>query len=399
MAPHAGGAGRSGACSLRGPRFSFRLVLGDQAGFQELVTQVLHRWRSIPYIGARKAVPCRSSPCPVIWAAPLLGAGGVVTCFTSSPPPPSALATVACQSPSTRRPRRASSPEDPPKVVASAAEKLPPEEVADTQRGAPHPVHERRGHRSAWGPTPTRPPSAPGGAAAQAPSPLLTETRTLRAGPGGVSGDFHAVLDNSRDQGLEVLRVGGKVRPQPLWHLPPASADRGMGERTRAELTGAIRDVDALFRGRLQLSPQGTVTHEGRTAWRYVVALGPEGDTGTAPLALPALAEPKGGRDETTKRRLAFFDARTPKSLSARCWWTPPPPSSSRPASTGASPCPPMRPVAPPSCAWCWIPPCLKSGRILRPAAGELPAGRGQAAGYRRRAGPLWGSSQQARGE
>ena len=89
-----------------------------------------------------------------------------------------------------------------------------------------------------------------------------------------------------------------------------------MGERTRAELTGAIRDVDALFRGRLQLSPQGTVTHEGRTAWRYVVTLGPEGDTGTAPLALPALAEPKGGRDETTKRRLAFFDARTPKSLS-----------------------------------------------------------------------------------
>jgi hypothetical protein len=33
-------------------------------------------------------------------------------------------------------------------------------------------------------------------------------------------------------------------------------------------------------------------------------------------MALPALAEPKGGRDETTKRRLAFFEHRTPKSLS-----------------------------------------------------------------------------------
>jgi hypothetical protein len=125
------------------------------------------------------------------------------------------------------------------------------------------------------------------------------------------------VLENSRDQGLEVMRVGGQVYARNRYGtFRQRLRDRGIAERTRAELTGAIRDVDSLFRGRLHLAPQGTVTYEGRTAWRYSVDLGPEGNTGTTPMALPALAEPKGGRDETTKRRLAFFEHRTPKSLS-----------------------------------------------------------------------------------
>jgi hypothetical protein len=87
-----------------------------------------------------------------------------------------------------------------------------------------------------------------------------------------------------------------------------------MAERTRAELTGALRDVDSLFQGRMLLVPQGTVTHEGRTAWRYQVKLGPKAHD-TAPRNLPALLEPKNGRDETTRRRLAFFDQRSPQSL------------------------------------------------------------------------------------
>jgi hypothetical protein len=90
--------------------------------------------------------------------------------------------------------------------------------------------------------------------------------------------------------------------------------DRGMGERTRAELTGALRDVDALFQGRLQLVPEGTVTHEGRTAWKYEVKLGPPSEANPS-RALPALLDPKGGRDETTRRRMAFFEHRVPKTL------------------------------------------------------------------------------------
>ncbi|MFL5356862.1 hypothetical protein [Archangium sp.] len=231
-----------------------------------------------------------------------------------------ALAAVACQDPVDKAAKaRIFSPEDPPKVVASAAEKLPPEDVADSPRVARRilsmdasEVTERLGPHSYKATVTYEWAGAPGTAPVK-----LTETRTFRAGPGGVSGDFHGVLENSRDQGLEVMRVGGQVYARNRYGtFRQRLRDRGIAERTRAELTGAIRDVDSLFRARLHLAPQGTVTYEGRTAWRYSVDLGPEGNTGTTPMALPALSEPKGGRDETTKRRLAFFEHRTPKSLS-----------------------------------------------------------------------------------
>lgn len=231
-----------------------------------------------------------------------------------------ALAAVACQDPVDKAAKaRIFSPEDPPKVVASAAEKLPPEDVADNPRVARRilsmdasEVTERLGPHAYKATVTYEWAGAPGTAPVK-----LTETRTFRAGPGGVSGDFHGVLENSRDQGLEVMRVGGKVFARNRYGtFRQRLRDRGIAERTRSELTGAIRDVDSLFRGRLHLAPQGTVTHEGRTAWRYSVDLGPEGDTGTPSMTLPAIAEPKGGRDETTRRRLAFFEHRTPKSLS-----------------------------------------------------------------------------------
>jgi len=230
-----------------------------------------------------------------------------------------ALAATACTDPVDRAAKaRIFSPEDPPKVVASAAEKLPPQEVASDARVARRvlgmdaaEVTERLGPH-AYKATVTYEWTSEA-----TPLPVkLTETRTFRAGPGGVSGDFHGVLENNRDQGLEVIRVDGKVYARNRYgHFRQRLRDRGMAERTRAELTGAIRDVDALFRGRMKLEPQGTVTYEGRTAWRYAVKLGEAlaPDTGQV---LPALLEPKGGRDETTRRRLGFFEHREPLSLS-----------------------------------------------------------------------------------
>jgi hypothetical protein len=228
-----------------------------------------------------------------------------------------ALGAAACTDPVDKAAKaRIFSPEDPPKVVASAAEKLPPQDVADnpyiarrilgmeaaevTERLGPHSYKATVNYE--WT---TR----------DAPPVKLSETRTLRAGQGGVSGDFHGVVENSRDQGLEVMRVEGKVYARNRYGtFRQRLRDRGMGERTRAELTGALRDVDALFQGRLQLVPQGTVTHEGRTAWKYEVKLGPPSETGT-PRKLPSMLEPKGGRDETTRRRMAFFEHRVPKTL------------------------------------------------------------------------------------
>jgi hypothetical protein len=229
------------------------------------------------------------------------------------------LAALGCQDPVDRAAKeRIFSPEDPPKVVASAAEKLPPEDVAGNPRVARRildmdaaEVTERLGpHRYQA----TLSQEWMGGSDT---SPVrISETRTFQAGPGGVSGDFHGVLENSRDQGLEVMRVEGKVYARNRYGpFRQRLRDRGMAERTRAELTGALRDVDTLFRGRIHLTPQGTITYEGRTAWRYDVSLGPEGHTLPAGPELPQLLESRKGRDETTRRRLAFFAHRVPRSL------------------------------------------------------------------------------------
>ncbi|MFP2930971.1 hypothetical protein ACLESO_38390 [Pyxidicoccus sp. 3LG] len=229
-----------------------------------------------------------------------------------------ALAAAGCSDPVDKAAKaRIFSPEDPPKAVASAKEKLAPEDVASnprvarrilgmdaaevTERLGPHRFQSTLGYE--W-------------TAADANPVKLTETRTFRAGPGGVSGDFHGVLENSRDQGLEVMRVGGQVFARNRYGpFRQRLRDRGMAERTRAELTGAIRDFDSLFQGRLKLTPDGTVTYEGRTAWRYTVTLGPASDGATDARPLPALIAPRNGADETTRRRNNFFAHRVPRSL------------------------------------------------------------------------------------
>jgi hypothetical protein len=214
--------------------------------------------------------------------------------------------------------KRIFSPEDPPQAILSAAEKLPPENVADdvalarrvlgmgaaetTERLGPHRYTANLAFE--W--------STPGGGK----TIRLAETRTLIAGPGGVSGDFHATQENNREMGIEVMRIQmGVYARSRFGKFRQRLRDRGMAERIREETFGAIGDFDSIFQGRLKLTAaQGTVTHEGRTAWKYEVKLGPPGEA-TPSRNLPALLEPKGGKDDTTRRRMAFFEHRVPKTL------------------------------------------------------------------------------------
>lgn len=225
------------------------------------------------------------------------------------------LLCAACPDPVDRAAKvRIFSPEDPPQAVAAAKEKLPPQEVADdpkvarrvlgmgaaeaTERLGPHQANATIGFEWTTGGKNVR----------------LTETRTLLAGSGGVSGDFHAKFENSRDQGVEVMRVKGVVYARSRYgKFRQRSRDRGMAERLREEAFRAMPDFDELFRGRIKLTAQGTSTLEGRTAWKYVVSLGeaPPGVESTWPA--PQLA--KNGPDETTARRLAFRDLRAPRTL------------------------------------------------------------------------------------
>jgi len=210
--------------------------------------------------------------------------------------------------------KRIFSPEDPPQAVAAAKQKLPPEDVADKPEiarrvlgmGAAETTERIGPHRYAaklkfeW--------TAGGRTVA------LSEERTFLAGPGGVSGDFSASESNNQDQGLDVMRVKGEVYARSRYgKFRERKRDRGMAERMREEIYGGVRDFDKMFRGRLKLTAQGTATVQGRTAWRYVVSLGPPlNDDGSK---LPPLAVAKNGADDTTLKRLRFYDAREPRNL------------------------------------------------------------------------------------
>src|SRR6185503_9680149 len=208
--------------------------------------------------------------------------------------------------------KRIFSPEDPPKAVASASEKLPPENVADDPRiarrilgmGAAETTERIGPHR--YTATVTFEWTASGSGK----TTRLVENRSLVASRGGFAGDFHGTIDNSHDQGLEVMRVAGKVYARNKYgKFRQRMRDRGIAEREREEIFRAIGDIDELFQGRLKLSPQGTISHEGRTAWRYEVSLGPALAAATENAAkLPPPAQPKSGVDDSTKRRITFYE-------------------------------------------------------------------------------------------
>lgn len=211
--------------------------------------------------------------------------------------------------------RRIFSPEDPPKVVASALERLEADKLESDPNSARRVLQmgaaettERMGPyqfkattRFHW--------------TAGSKSIQLSENRVLVAGPGGVNGDFQGQIENSEDQGLEVVRVGGAVYARNRYgKFRQRQRDRGMAEREREEIFGALRGYDALFLGRLKLTSNGTTKYQGRSAWKYTVGLAPEGNR-TEPAQLPPLPLPKGGIDPGTARRSAFWDERLPKSL------------------------------------------------------------------------------------
>jgi hypothetical protein len=215
--------------------------------------------------------------------------------------------------------KRIFSAEDPPQAILAASEKLRPEDVADdakvarrvlgmgaaeaTERIGPHKYTANLSFE--W--------STPGGTK----TVRLSETRTLIAGKGGVSGDFHAIQENNRELGIEVLRVHSEVYARSRFgKFRQRLRDRGMAERIREETFGAIGDFDSIFQGRLKLTAaQGTVTHEGRTAWKYTVALGPPPNLPEKTLPPNILPLRDAGLDDQTRRRQDFYQARIPRTL------------------------------------------------------------------------------------
>lgn len=234
-----------------------------------------------------------------------------------------AILSLGCTDPVDRAARdRIFSPEDPPKVVSAAKEKLPPENVADdsaiarrvlgmsaaevTERIGSHVYTAKLSFEWNTGSKDTV---------------RLEETRKLIAAEGGVAGDFHGVIENSREQGIDVLRVGGKVYARSRFGpYRLRLRDRGMAERVRSEVQGALRDFDQLFQGRMKLTAEGTETREGRLTWKYGVTLEETAAPTLETVSLAAPVEPKGGLDSATRNRMIFAEHRVPKSLTGTVW-------------------------------------------------------------------------------
>lgn len=226
---------------------------------------------------------------------------------------------AACSDPVDRAAKeRIFSPEAPPAVVASAKETLDPQKLASdpklahrvvdmgsaevTERIGPHRFSAEVSFTWTTGKEAVK----------------LTETRLLESAAGGVSGDFHARIENSRDQGLEVVRSRGQVFARSKFgKYRLRLRDRGMAERTRDETAGALRELDGLFQGRLELALEGPTSVEGRSAFRYTVRLADAaGGKPTRGETPPAVAYGRGGLDEDSTRRQRFIDQRRPKKLS-----------------------------------------------------------------------------------
>jgi len=227
---------------------------------------------------------------------------------------------AACTDPIDRAAKeRIFSPEDPPPVVASAKEAIDAQKLASdpklthrvldmgpaeaTERLGPHRFTAEVTFEWSSGNQKTK----------------LTENRLLESAAGGVAGDFHARIDNSRDQGLEVIRARGQVFARSKYgKYRLRLRDRGMAERTRDETAGALRQLDALFQGRLELALDGPTSVDGRPAVRYTLRLAEAAAPAKVAKAEtpPPVSYARGGLDEDSARRQRFMDQRQPKKLS-----------------------------------------------------------------------------------
>lgn len=235
-----------------------------------------------------------------------------------------ALLAAACTDPVDKAAKqRIFSPEDPPKAVARANEPLAADKVDQD------PALERRilemGEDEATeriGPHVESATITFDWTALNAAPVSLTETRTLEAGKGGVEGDFHATVENTRDQGLEVIRHAGVVYARSRY-MPfrERKRDRGMAERERGRLGGSLREVAALFGDRLKLTRAGGLSYEGRSTYHYVVTLADKAPFADgAGVELPPQVDAKGGVDATTSRRRHFASGRQPTELHGDLW-------------------------------------------------------------------------------
>jgi len=143
------------------------------------------------------------------------------------------------------------------------------------------------------------------------------ELRQLAGGDFSLESDIDPGRGPGSDTGLRVIWVKGmsyarsRYAPSGAWRERPT--DRGRdARRFRDESFLAAADVADLIGPALKWVARGEATWLGRRARRYALALDP-GAYAPGPSHLGE-SPPEGGRDEDTRKRLAFLDGRRPIS-------------------------------------------------------------------------------------
>lgn len=141
----------------------------------------------------------------------------------------------------------------------------------------------------------------------------LTEDHRLVIG--GL-GDFHARVENDRDQAMEVVRVAGRVYGRSKYgRFRVRNRDHGRAEAQRDQAFVALRTFYDLVDGRIALAGGEALEHLGRPARRFLASLADRPPVLPA-AELPPPEYPRDGPSAGTARRLKFTDQRSPKSVS-----------------------------------------------------------------------------------
>ena len=148
----------------------------------------------------------------------------------------------------------------------------------------------------------------------------LSEKRALEQ---AAAAEYAVHTENSRDSGLDVVRLSDRTFARSRYHkFRERKRDRGQADMVREDAFGALHTAESIANNRLALTRDKREEIGGRGARRFgfMIAQKPLKPLGPDPWKLPALQYPAGGPDQPTKRRADFVNLRAPKAVEGALW-------------------------------------------------------------------------------
>jgi len=146
----------------------------------------------------------------------------------------------------------------------------------------------------------------------------LSEKRTLALADAET---YHVATESDRDQGLEILCLGGRTFARSKYHpFRERKRDRGHSAKVLEDVYGGLSSAESLLGHRLALTPDGAERVGGRAARRVLFGLTKDPIVAAHTTRLPPIQFPAGGPDADTQRRLDFVNLSVPRSVEGQLW-------------------------------------------------------------------------------